>query len=282
MKRTILFTCLALLVGLALTFSQVFAAAPGLAGLKKTPAPESAYPAPDQGKGPGNEQGKGPGNSQGNGPSNDQGKGPGNEQGKGPGNSQGNGPDHSVGNGQDQGPSDNAGQGADKNKDKSNQPDKSHPGKSENFCGLITGLEGDLLTVTLKDGSTQTVTLDEATKIHLAKLGWDGTLADLKDGLQITVHLKKAVNGSQPVDIHVIPDKASLIHVVGTVTHYQAGDTTLTVQTQDGPLTLDISNSKLVKGKDADLADGALVTVIRSQDETGAVKAVVVHPTKAK
>jgi len=169
-----------------------------------------------------------------------------------------------------------------KPEDKGKPDDKA--GKKTNMKGVVTAVSADSLSVTLKDGTSQTFVLNSSTQIKIPGLK-QSKFSDIRVGAQVMV---QAVKGQGEIltarHIMVIPGKPAPVHRVGTVFAYTPGvSITITAQ-QDGKnytFTLTPQVKILPKDRASQLAVGSRVTIISSRNVTGAApsaQGIVVHP----
>lgn len=160
-------------------------------------------------------------------------------------------------------------------------------GKKANYKGIIGAVDAASLTLTLKDGSTVAFILTDETQVKIPTLGQEATIADLKVGMNASVHATKDEAGVLTASkIMVVPGKPALTHRVGTVTDYQPG-VSITIEDKDGLLFTFVvtAETKVLPAERADqLIVGARVTIIAPRDVTGGdptAKGIVVHPAAA-
>jgi hypothetical protein len=155
------------------------------------------------------------------------------------------------------------------------------PGKKVHYKGTVESFSGSSLTITLKDGSSATVLLDDDTSIHFP--GGEGELAE---GLTVGVLAAQSEEGDPPVaiKIQVITGKPEKIHRVGIVTSYSPG-ASITIEGKKGTTTFAIDPEvKILPEERADLlAVGSSVTIISRRNPAGSdpvASGIVVHPAK--
>ena len=156
---------------------------------------------------------------------------------------------------------------------------QARPGKKVHYKGTVESYSGSSLTLTLKDGSSATVLLDDDTIIHFS--GGEGELAE---GLTVGVQAAQGQEGDPPVaiKIQVITGKPEKIHRVGIVTSYSPG-ASITIEGKNGTTTFAIDPEvKILPEERADLlAVGSSVTIISPRDPAGSdpiAAGIVVHP----
>lgn len=164
------------------------------------------------------------------------------------------------------------------------QAGKPPKGKHENFKGTISAVDATSLTITLRDGSSVTVSLVAETRIKFP--GPKSSPGTLQTGMNVMVQaIRDQSDNLVARSVMVIPGKPAKIHRVGTVTAYTAG-AGITIQDRDGntytfALT---SETKLLPAERAGmLGVGSRVTIIAPRDPSGGVptaKGIVIHPSK--
>jgi len=174
-------------------------------------------------------------------------------------------------------------QATEKSNDKApKQADKPPKGKHENFKGTVSAMEAASLTLTLRDGSSVTVSLVADTRFKFP--GHKSSLDTLQTGMNVMVQAIRD-QGSNLVarSVMVIPGKPTKIHRVGIVTAYTVG-ASITIQDKDGntyafALT---SETKLLPAERVGmLGVGSRVTIIAPRDPASGgvtVKGIVIHP----
>ncbi len=155
-------------------------------------------------------------------------------------------------------------------------------GKPQVFRGVIASVSDSSLTITLRDGSSVTVSLDAGTRIHLPG-NRDGS-ATLQVGMQVVLQARSDENGTLVAQkVMAIPGKPSRTHRVGWVTDYQPG-VSITIQARDGnTYTFQLASQvKILPAHRAtQLAPGALVTIIAPRNPSQlnwVAVGIVVHP----
>ncbi len=156
-------------------------------------------------------------------------------------------------------------------------------GKPQIFRGVITAVSDSSLTITLRDGSSVTVSLDAGTRIHLPAARKDGS-ATLQVDMQVVVQARSDPNGTLVAQrVVAVPGKPSRAHRVGWVTDYQPG-VSITIQARDGnTYTFQLAPQVKILPADraAQLAPGALVTIIAPRNPSQlnwVAVGIVVHP----
>lgn len=177
---------------------------------------------------------------------------------------------------------DNATQKAIENGNK--QADEHSKGKHENFKGMVAAFDFSNITLTLKDGSSVTISLTADTRIKFA--GKKDSNSTIEVGMNAMVQALRAEDETLTArSVMVIPGKPAKIHRVGIVTGYTAGSG-ITIQDKDGNVftfTLTTETKLLPAERAGDLAVGSFVTIIAPRDPaTGGVNVtgIVVHPNK--
>lgn len=251
-QRRILFICLAILIGLSLTFSQVLAAAPGSTAVKKTPAPVN--PVVEQpGKGPDQKDVKQTENAE----------------------------------RKDAHATAKAEKTPGPDKTKTPHPSDKVKGKHINFHGEIDAISPASLDVKLKNGDVKSVDMDENTRVHIPTLGGSSAMAGLQVGMEVSVHAIVPEKGGNPlvISINAIPGAPERVHGLGSVAAYEEG-VSITITGKDGSTsTFDISGATILPKADIEVNIGDRVTVVSSRDVTGGAlvaKAIVVHSPKTK
>lgn len=157
-------------------------------------------------------------------------------------------------------------------------------GKPVNFRGTIANISASSLELALKKGGSQTVEMDGETRIHIPTMGYEASEGSLQIGMEVSVHAVVVEEGKDPLakSVHVIPGKPSYTHHPGTVQSYAPG-ASITLTTVDGSAaTFDISQAKILPDADTVIHEGTAVTLVFSRKddaEPGTVIAIVVHPT---
>jgi hypothetical protein len=162
------------------------------------------------------------------------------------------------------------------------QADKPH-GKHEHYKGIVTAVDGSSLTLTLREGSSVTVSLSADTQVKFPGPK-DSAATGIQPGMNVMVQaVRDQSNSLIASKIMVIPGKPSKIHRVGIVTEYAAGSS-ITIQDKKGnTYTFALSaDTKLLPAERAGaLAVGSLVTIIAPRDPASGgvtVKGIVIHP----
>jgi hypothetical protein len=258
MKRIVIFASLVILLGLALSFTQVFAAGPGVSAPKKTPAADtSSEMAPAQ-------------------------------HGKGAEMKESQQAEKAVKKAAQQ----------ERKEDKDNKSPKErqlsdgenpHPtGKVVNFRGVIGGLsnDGSAMDITLKDGSSVTLDMSQNPRIHIPTMGKGTEPSNLRVGMQVSVHAVQIPEGGDPVAIavQVIPGNPARQHLTGLVTSYEPGKSITIQGASVEPFTFDITNARVIP-HDAlisaiDQTSVTIVCLTSDENSTCTVQAVVVHARK--
>jgi len=170
--------------------------------------------------------------------------------------------------------------------DKATQQANNLRGKHENFKGTVSAVDSASISITLRDGSSVTVGLNDDTlmKFPGAK---DSAPAGIQTGMTAMVQAIRDQSGNLTArSVMVIPGKPAKIHRVGVVTAYNAGNS-ITIQDKDGnTYTFDITaETKLLPAERAGtLAVGLRVTIIAPRDPASGgvtVKGIVIHPEES-
>ena len=177
------------------------------------------------------------------------------------------------------------GKGSDKATQKAeDNANKSH-GKHENFKGKIAAVDSSSITLTLRDGSSVTVSLTSDTRMKFPGPK-NSAPQSVEAGMNAMVQAIRDESGNLVArSVMLIPGKPSKIHRVGIVTAYTAGSS-ITIQDKDGnTYTFAITGEiKLLPPERAgELAVGSRVTIIAPRDPASGgvtVKGIVVHPAK--
>lgn len=145
--------------------------------------------------------------------------------------------------------------------------------------GTVTAVGADTITITLRDGTTQTIATTATTTYRTGKAA--GTRADVKVGTVIVATGEKAADGTltaTTVDVR-------LAQVMGTVTASTAD--TITISRRDGTtVTIHVSSDTTVQipgAAAAGLADvkaGMAIGVAGTQRADGSIDATEVHAGK--
>jgi hypothetical protein len=171
---------------------------------------------------------------------------------------------------------------AGKPEDKGKPDDKG--GKNVNVKGVVASISATSLTITLKDGGTQTFVLDAKTQIKIPGSKKTGT-SEIQSGAQVMVQAQRGTGDTLTArHVMLIPGKPQPVHRVGTVSKYQAGVSITIVAQQDGKeytFKLSTETKILPENRAGELKVGTRVTIISPRDVTGgalAAKGIVVHP----
>ena len=163
------------------------------------------------------------------------------------------------------------------------QADKPAKGKHENYKGTVTAVNGDSITLTLRDDSTVTVSLSADTRIKMPGSKGAG-IGDIQAGMNAMVQAIRDQGGNLTArSVMVIPGKPTKVHRVGVVTAYSAGES-ITIEDKDGnTFTFSLNDeTKLLPADKADtLGVGSRVTVIAPRDPASGgflAKGIVIHP----
>jgi uncharacterized protein DUF5666 len=164
------------------------------------------------------------------------------------------------------------------------QADKPH-GKHEHYKGMVTAVDASSLTLTLRDGSSVTVSLSADTRVKFPGPR-DSAPTSIQPGMNLMVQaIRDQGDNLIATKIMVIPGKPSKIHRVGIVTEYNAGSS-ITIQDKKGntyTFTLSAETKFLPAERAGELAVGSLVTIIAPRDPASGgvtVKGIVIHPAK--
>lgn len=146
-------------------------------------------------------------------------------------------------------------------------------------AGTVTAVGADTITITLRDGTTRSITTTGTTTYRTGKAG--GTRADVTVGTAIVAIGEKAADGSLTASSVGV----RLPHVRGIVTATTAD--TITISRRDGTtLTIHVSSDTTfqVPGDDAatlaDVKAGMAIGVAGTQRADGSIDAIEVHVGK--
>ncbi len=155
-------------------------------------------------------------------------------------------------------------------------------GKPQIFRGTISAVNSTSLTLTLGDGSSQTIGLTPDTRIHFP--GPNNTSATLQIGMQVMVMAFTDQNNNLVARaVMMIPGQPMRVHRVGWVTAYTPG-ASITIQASDGNLytfTLTAGTQILPTSLASQLAVGSRVTIIAPRVPSAlglTATGIVVHP----
>jgi hypothetical protein len=169
--------------------------------------------------------------------------------------------------------------------EKAKPQDDKPKGKRENFKGTISAVGADSLTLTLRDGSSATVSLTTETRIKFPGPKHSAPTS-LEPGMNVMVQaIRDPSENLVARSVMVIPGKPTKVHRVGAVTAYTAG-ASITIQDKDGnshTFLLDGEIKILPPHRAGTLGVGSRVTIIASRDPASGgvtVKGIVVHPPK--
>lgn len=164
------------------------------------------------------------------------------------------------------------------------QAGKQHD-KHERFKGTISGVDVSSITLTLRDGSSVTVSLTADTQMKFPGPK-DSRSASLQQGMNVMVQaIRDQSDNLVAIRVMAIPGKPDKIHRVGVVTAYTA-DESITIQDRKGStytFALSPETRLLPAGRADALAVGSLVTIIAPRDPaSGGVtaKGIVIHTAK--
>ena len=166
-----------------------------------------------------------------------------------------------------------------KAEDKAKEP----KGKRKNFKGTVEAISATSLTLTLRDGSSVTISLSAETRIKAPGVK-GATIEIIQPGMEAMVQTIRDQNGNLAArSIMVKPGKPTKIHRVGWVTAYTPGNS-ITIQAHDGN-TYTFAIAEDVKILPADRADelavGSRVTIIAPRNPAtpqGTANGIVIHP----
>lgn len=155
-------------------------------------------------------------------------------------------------------------------------------GQKTNLKGVVASFDGSALVLTLKDQSTLSVAVDDATQVSFA--GPKGlTAPDLLPGDAVMVQAVKDGGALLALQVRVIPGEPTRVHRVGTVTEYAPWTSITIVEPQGAQSTFSMSTDTkiLPESRKGELQVGARVTIIsprRPAGEPPVAQGIVVHP----
>lgn len=161
-----------------------------------------------------------------------------------------------------------------------------HPGKKTNFKGTVKTFNNSELILTDKNGTDVIIKIDENTSIKIT--GPKATSSSqIQAGEWVIARTVQETDGSNlAIQVHVLSGKPQRIHRVGEVKAY-APRTSITVLDKHGGSStfLITPDTKILPAERAEsLKEGSLVTVICPRDpDNGTLTAIgiVIHPEKA-
>jgi hypothetical protein len=142
-------------------------------------------------------------------------------------------------------------------------------GKTEFFTGTISAVDGVSLTLTLRNGSSVTMSL--AANTRATALGSEGRPrpANLAAGQSVLVRAVRDAAGELTARMVLVsPSQPVRVHLVGTVTAYTPG-VSITITTMDGAShTFAITDKTSIQpsGGAASLTVGSRVTIVAPRD----------------
>ncbi|HLO28656.1 MAG TPA: DUF5666 domain-containing protein [Anaerolineales bacterium] len=164
------------------------------------------------------------------------------------------------------------------------QAGKQH-GKHEHFKGIVSAVDSSSITLTLRDGSSITVSLSADTQMKFPGPK-DTAPASIQPGMKVMVQGIRDQGGNLiAVRIMAIPGKPAKAHRVGIVTEYTAGES-ITIQDKKGntySFALSPETRLLPAERAETLGVGSFVTIIAPRDPSNSemtAKGIVIHPPK--
>jgi len=183
------------------------------------------------------------------------------------------------------GPNTPAGKATEKAEEHATKQAERPHGKHEHFKGIVSAVDSGSITLTLRDGSSVTVSLTADTRMKFPGPK-DSAPTSVQPGMNVMIQAIRDESGNLiAVRVMVIPGKPSKVHRVGIVTEYTAGES-ITIQDKKGDtysFALNAETKLLPTERAETLAVGSLVTIIAPRDPTNggmAAKGIVIHPAK--
>ncbi len=148
--------------------------------------------------------------------------------------------------------------------------------------GTLTAVSPTSITLTLDDGTSQTVGLTPDTHINVPGPKSEGDT--LLMGMRVVVMaFADQSNNLVARAVLVIPGQPVRVHRVGTVTAYTAGSS-ITIKATDGnTYTFTLTADTQILPSGSQVTTGALVTIVAPRDPSSLVwtaTAIVVHPSQ--
>ncbi len=148
--------------------------------------------------------------------------------------------------------------------------------------GTLTNVSATSITLTLEDGTSQTVGLTTDTQIKVPGPKSEGDT--LLNGMHVIVMaFPDQSNDLVARAVLVVPGQPVRVHRVGTVTAYSAGSS-ITIKATDGnTYTFALTSNTQILPSGAQVTTGALVTIIAPRDPSTLVwtaTAIVVHASQ--
>ncbi len=157
-------------------------------------------------------------------------------------------------------------------------------GKPQIFRGTISAVNSSGLTLTLMDGTSQTIGLTSQTQIRIP--GPKNSGATLQVGMQVMVMaFTDQSNNLVARAVMVIPGQPTRVHRVGWVTAYTPGSS-ITIKAMDGSTSTFAltANTKILPTNANQPVVGSFVTIIAPRIPSAlgwTAIGIVVHPTNA-
>lgn len=148
--------------------------------------------------------------------------------------------------------------------------------------GIVSGVAGSVLTITKKDGTEVSVTIDAETIIKVDD--HEGTVADLVVGVEVEVDARENADGSLTaiaIEVESEDEDDDLVEIEGVIA--SKSDASITVTTEyDGDVTVGVTAETVIRmsGDEltfADLEVGDEVEVKAESDAGGALVALAIH-----
>lgn len=155
--------------------------------------------------------------------------------------------------------------------------------KPQNYRGTLTAVSADAITLETSDGSSIVFALDAETRVKVPTLGNSSTAENLLTGQNVIVRARQ--NQEEvltAISVSVIPGKPQLVHRVGTISAYSAGEQITITDKEGQEFTFLLTDStKILPADQLDqLQVGVLVTIICPRDVTGGpltANGIVIH-----
>ena len=174
--------------------------------------------------------------------------------------------------------------------EKASQRDTEHGngmgGKKEHLKGTIEAVSSGSLQVSLKDGSSASVMMDDSTRIMIPGIK-DAGHGDLSAGMSVGIQAKlDETDGKIALKVQVIPGKPQSAHHVGKVTSYTRGESIIIAGPDGSTSAYALSDDvKILPAERSEaLGAGSSVTIIAPRDpgsQEPAASGIDVHPDKA-
>lgn len=160
-----------------------------------------------------------------------------------------------------------------------------HPGKKTNFKGTVKSFNGSQLILTDKNGVDVTITMDENTSIKITGPKANASAQIQEGQWVIARTVKNTDGSNLAIQVHVLSGKPQRIHRVGKVTAYAPGTSITVLDKHGGSSTFDITtDTKILPAeRTKSLKVGSRVTIICPRDpvnDTLTAIGIVIHPEK--